>query len=187
MSAVPKPSFTVAEYLAIENAAEFRSEYYDGEMFAMAGASIPHNLICMNLTLAVGTQLKGKPCRPIGSDQRVKIQRKGLFTYPDLLIVCGELQIAPDDPMSILNPTALVEILSPTTAGYDRGRKFHSYRLIPSLKEYVLISQDEPLCESYFRRDDGNWEYAIFEGLETALEFRSVPVRIPLAELYDGV
>jgi len=187
MSAVPKPSFTVAEYLAIENAAEFRSEYYDGEMFAMAGASIPHNLICMNLTLAVGTQLKGKPCRPIGSDQRVKIQRKGLFTYPDLLIVCGELQIATDDPMSILNPTALVEILSPTTAGYDRGRKFHSYRLIPSLKEYVLISQDEPLCESYFRRDDGNWEYAIFEGLETALEFRSVPVRIPLAELYDGV
>ena len=187
MSAVPKPSFTVAEYLVIENAAEFRSEYYDGEMFAMAGASIPHNLICMNLTLAVGTQLKGKPCRPIGSDQRVKIQRKGLFTYPDLLIVCGELQIAPDDPMSILNPTALVEILSPTTAGYDRGRKFHSYRLIPSLKEYVLISQDEPLCESYFRRDDGNWEYAIFEGLETALEFRSVPVRIPLAELYDGV
>ena len=186
MSAVPNRRLSVADYLAVENAAEFRSEYYDGEMFAMAGASIPHNRICMRLSIAVGIQLRGRKCEPLGSDQRVKIQRKGIFTYPDLLIVCGEIQTAPDDPMSILNPTAIVEIASPTTEGYDRGKKLRSYRLIPSLKEYVLISQDDAFCESFYKLADGTWAHAVYEGLEETLEFRSVPVKVPLAELYAG-
>lgn len=187
MNEVPQPNLTVAEYLAIENGAEFRSEYFNGEMFAMAGACPRHNRISMRLNTSVALQLCGSPCEPLGVDQRIKIQRKGLLTYPDLVIICGKFQLAPDDPMSIVNLTAIVEIKSPSTEGYDRGKKFQNYRFIPTLREYILIDQDEPLCESYFKQGDGTWAFAAAESLEETLEFRSVPVKVPLAELYAGL
>ncbi|MFY7950960.1 MAG: Uma2 family endonuclease [Armatimonadaceae bacterium] len=128
MSAVPKRKLTVAEYLAIEKKAEFKSEFFNGEMFAMAGASRQHNRLKDNMVIRIGSQLLGGPCQTFSSDQRVLIDRTGLYCYPDLLIVCGEVETADDDEDTITNPRVVIEVLSPTTERYDRGAKFRGCR-----------------------------------------------------------
>ena len=145
MSAIPKPSLTPQEYLARERRATEKSEYYRGEIFAMAGASFEHSLIKDNLARESGNQLKDKPCRVITSDLRIKVNATGLYTYPDAVIVCDEPKFEDAQVDTLLNPRVIVEVLSDSTEKYDRGGKFAHYRQIPSLQEYVLVAQDRAL------------------------------------------
>lgn len=146
-----------SEYLEIERAAEFKSEFRDGEMFSMAGGSAMHSLIATNITGEVGMKLKGRPCVLFNSDLRLKVEATGLFTYPDLSVVCGPLRFAVPEQDTIVNPTVLVEVLSDSTEGYDRGKKFEHYRQIPTLRDYLLVSQKEPRIEAFARGEDGLW------------------------------
>lgn len=188
MSAVPKPKkLTVDEYLAIEEAAEFKSEFYDGEMFLMAGASREHNVVFRNLFGQLFKRLEGGPCELFAADQRVKIDRTGLWCYPDLLIVCGPLGYAAENRNTITNPKVVIEVLSDSTERYDRTTKFRHYKQLPSLQEYVLVAQDEPLAERFVRSPDGGWSQEDFVGLDAALVLATVPASVPLADVYRGV
>jgi len=188
MSDIAKEKLTEAEYLAIERAAEFRSEFYNGEMFAMAGAKYPHNRIKDNLAVRIGVQLAGGPCYPLVSDMRVKVLKTGLHTYPDILIVCGEPEFPDADTTDVLvNPSVIVEVLSPSTERYDRGSKFRQYQMIDSLKEIVLVAQDEPVVERFVRQSQASWEFTNTEGLENEFAFGTVPVRVPMTEIYAGI
>lgn len=185
--AAPKRRLSPAEYLANERASETKSEYFNGEMFAMAGASLDHNRINENLSVAFGTALRGGPCFALSRDMRVKVEASGLYTYPDVVVICGEPLLEDSKRDTILNPRTLVEVLSPSTEKYDRGAKFRNYRLIPSLQEVVFVSQDEAVCERYVRGPDDEWRLTTFTGLDSELELTSVPVRIPLRDIYAGV
>ncbi len=187
MSALPKPSrLTAAEYLAVENAADFRSEFYDGEMFLMAGASPPHNYVKDNLNGELYLRLRGTPCRTASSDQRVRVP-SGLYTYPDIVVVCGRPEYDPLDPNTLANPAVVVEVLSPGTETYDRGVKLRHYQRIESLREVVLASQDRMLVEVYARQPDGRWLHTAFDDPAGELEVPSLAVRVPLADVYRGV
>jgi Uma2 family endonuclease len=187
MSTAPTRRISPQEYLAQERRADFKSEYLRGEVFAMAGATYEHTLIKDNLAREAGNQLKGTLCRALTSDMRVKVNATGLYTYPDIAIVCDKPQFEDEVFDTLLNPRAVVEVLSDSTEKYDRGAKFGHYRQIPSLEEYVLVAQDRPLVERYVRQADGSWVLTIFEGLSSTFAFASIPVRIPLAEIYHGV
>lgn len=187
MRAVPKAKLSVAEYLAIERDAPFKSEFFNGEMFAMAGASRHHNIVNENLSGELHARLKGSPCRTLSRDQRVAIDRTGLYCYPDLVIVCGPPEYAAEDPDALVNPRVVVEVLSDSTERYDRTTKFRHYQQLASVQEYILVAQDEPLCDRYCRQADGSWAVVSFVGLDAALELKTVPIRIPLAEIYAGV
>jgi Uma2 family endonuclease len=187
--AIPKTvrHLTEAEYLAIERAAEFKSEFFDGEMFAMAGGSPMHSLIATNLASEVRTRLRGRPCVPFNSDLRLKIMATGLHTYPDLSVVCGPLEFADQEEDTIINPTLLAEVLSDSTEGYDRGKKFEHYRQIPTLREYLLVSQKEPRIEQFVRGDDGEWRLREAAGMEAEIQLPSLQITLPLAEVFAQV
>jgi len=196
MSAVPKKKLTEAEYLAIERAAEFKSEFFDGVMYplqgpggplGMAGAKFDHNLIKENLSAELATRLRGGPCRSLSSDMRVRVSATGLHTYPDLLVFCGEPEFADDKRDTLLNPIIIIEVLSASTEKYDRGAKFRKYQKIPSLKEIVLVAQDEPLAERFVRQADESWALVATTGLDGTFAFHSIPVALPMAAIYDGV
>jgi Uma2 family endonuclease len=187
MSAAPKRLLTPQEYLAQERRATFRSEYYRGELFAMAGASFEHSLIKDNLAGESRAQLKDVPCRVVTSDMRVKVSATGLYTYPDIVVVCDEPQFEDTEVDTLLNPRTIVEVLSESTEKYDRGTKFEQCRKIPSLREYVLVVQDRMFLERYVRQQDGTWVLTEFSGATATFEFASIPVRVPLVEIYRGV
>jgi Uma2 family endonuclease len=187
MSAMPKLRLTVAEYLARERRAEFKSEFFQGEMFAMAGASRRHNRINENLTIRIGSRLLNGPCQTFSRDLRVRIERTGLFTYPDLVIVCGEPEFAAEDPDTLINPNVIVEILSDSTESRDRTTKFDQYKNLHSFREYVLVSQKSPICERYRRNEEGDWVHDSVVGLDKSLVFATVPIQVPLAEIYAGL
>lgn len=187
MSAIPAPRYTLDEYLARERVAEYKSEFYRGEIFAMAGGSPRHNRVSGNLFASLHNRLRGKPCRPYASDQRLRIPANGLSTYPDISIVCGELQCDELDHHGLVNPRVLIEVLSPSTEGYCRGKKFLLYRQLESLQEYVLVAQDEPLIERYVRQKDGSWLFTVFKGLEAELDFPTVGCSVPFSEIYEDV
>ena len=187
MSTVAKSLLSPQQYLARERQADFRSEYFRGEMFAMSGASWEHTLIKDNLAREAGNQLKAGPCRVVTSDLRVKITATELYTYPDIVVVCEEPQFEDDHFDTLLNPRALVEVLSDSTEKYDRGAKFAHYRQIPSMKEYVMVAQDRPLIERYVRQADGTWVLTVFDDLTQTFAFASVPAKVALAEIYRGV
>jgi Uma2 family endonuclease len=187
MTAVPKTRLTPEQYLAIERKAGFKSEYYNGEMFAMAGVSREHIRIKDNLVGELYARLKGGPCRTHSSDMRVKVSATGLYTYPDIVIVCGEEQYEDADVDTLLNPQIIIEVLSESTANYDRGKKFRHYKQIESFREYVLVAQDEPVIERFVRQPDGIWGNLSVEGLDREFAFATVPVRVRLADVYAGV
>ncbi len=186
MSTVPKRLLTEEEYLAKERLAEFKSEFYQGETFVMSGASWEHTLIKDNLASEARVALKGTGCQVLTSDLRVKVSPTGLYTYPDIVIVCDKPDFLDAKFDTLLNPRIIVEVLSESTEGYDRGTKFKHYRSLPSLQEYVLVSQDRPLIERYFRREN-SWDFSDVAGLSEAFEFAAVAVRVPLSEIYAGV
>jgi len=185
-SAAFEKRFSPQEYLALERKADFKSEYYDGFITAMAGANREHNLIALNLGGEVSSQLKERPCEAYISDMRVYIDRTGVYTYPDVVIVCDEPQFQDDEVDTLLNPTAIVEVLSPTTETYDRGKKFLHYRRLPSLREYVLVSQDKVLVERYMRQGD-DWLLTELNQIDDTLRLASIDCELPLREIYAKV
>ncbi len=187
MAVHSKPYLTPQDYLAIERASETRSEYVDGEMVAMTGASRWHNLIVTNLVRDLSQQLKGRPCEVYANDLRVRIPATGLYTYPDLVVTCAEPRFEDDELDTLLNPTLLIEVLSPSTEGYDRGKKFEQYRTLESLAEYLLVSQDEPLVEQFVRQEAGAWRFTATAGLTGVVEIPSLGCTLALAEVYDKV
>jgi Uma2 family endonuclease len=187
MSTVPKRRLSPQEYLAQERQADFKSEYLRGEVFAMAGASFEHTLAKDNLAGETRSQLKNGPCSVLTSDMRVKVEATGLYTYPDIAIVCDEPRFEDKVFDTLLNPRVLVEVLSDSTEKYDRGAKFGHYRQIPSLQEFVLVAQDQPLVERYVRQADNSWLLTVFEGLSQTFAFASVPAQVTLAEIYRDV
>ncbi len=180
-------SLSVLDYYRIETEAEFRSQYFAGEMFAMAGGTPRHSRIKLNVGSLLNASLREGSCVPYDSDLRVRVPGTDLITYPDASVICGELQIDLDDANTALNPTVLIEVLSPSTEAYDRGAKFGHYRRIPSLREYVLISQDEPRVERFLRNDDETWTLVISNGLDQSIELGSLGVTLPLSEIFFKV
>lgn len=187
MSLQPKAYITPEEYLAIERQAEYKSEYFHGEMFAMAGASERHVLIVTNVVAELRGQLKGRPCNVYSTDLRVRISPTGLYTYPDIVVVCGQAQFADDQKDTLLNPTLIVEVLSESTKDYDRGEKFEQYRSLASFSEYVLIAQDRYHVEHFFRQPDNRWLLAETNRPEDSLQLSSISCALALTEIYDKV
>lgn len=187
MNPIPKTRMTEAEYIAHERKAEFKSEFYRGEMFAMSGASRQHVRISGNLNAEARLALKGRPCAAYQSDLRVRVSATGLYTYPDVVIVCGEEVFLDKEVDTLLNPTVLAEVLSKSTETYDRGIKSAHYRTIESLQEYLLISQDEPHVELYTRKTNDTWLFRELKNLEDTLHLTSVDMSIPLVEIYRGI
>ncbi len=187
MATQTKLRLTPEEYLALERNANHKSEYFSGEIFAMTGASEPHNLIVANLVRELSLQLKKRPCKTYPSDMRVKVASTGHYTYPDTTIVCGLSLFEDDQKDTLLNPTVIFEVLSKSTEGYDRGEKFAHYRKLESLTDYVLISQSRHLIEHYVRQPDSQWLLSETEGLGNTLQIASINCALALTELYDKV
>ena len=195
---LPKPHalMTVDEYLAFERAAEERHVYVDGEVFAMAGESPAHGDISANLVAALVAQLEGSPCRTRTKDTKVRSGpipedgrgKRGIFSYPDAVVLCSEPEYHDAFLDVVINPTAIFEILSPSTEAFDRGKKFLRYqKWNPTLKDYVLISQHAPVVERFSRQPDGRWEYEAFTGIEATVRIPSIRCELKLADLYDRV
>ena len=187
MGAVPKIYLTPAEYLAFERQSEIKHEYFRGELFAMAGASRQHVRIAVNVTILLGNQLKRRGCDVFNSDMRVKVSPTGLYTYPDLVVVCGRPRFEDRELDTLLNPTVVVEILSKSTEAYDRGEKFAQYRTLETLTDYLLISQDRALVERFTRQESGLWLFSDSIGLDAVMPIESIQCQLPLAEVYDRV
>jgi len=187
MSTAANKRYTPEEYLNLERAAPWKSEYLDGEIFAMAGTSRQHVRIVRNLIARIDEQLRDTPCEVLGSDMRVKVSRTGLYTYPDTTIVCGELEFEDQKFDTLLNPKVVFEVLSESTEAYDRGKKFRHYGQIPTLAEYVLVSQTEPVVDRFVRQPDQSWRVITYQGLEAVLELESVPCRLRLEDVYFKV
>lgn len=179
--------YTVEEYLAFERESPEKHEYYRGEIFAMSGASLPHNRIQMNFIRKVGNFIEGKGCDVFGSDLRVHVPSSGLYTYPAAVIICGESKLLDKEQDTLLNPSVIVEVLSKSTQSYDRGDKFNLYRAIPSLKEYILIASESIGVEHYTRQENNTWLLKEYKQLSDALHIKTIAFSLPLAELYSGV
>jgi Uma2 family endonuclease len=194
--AQPQPTHTVEEYLALERQSEERHQYLDGQIYAMAGESLEHSTICFNLATTLGVQLRGKDCRGLSpnikiySDPPIKEQRttKGMFSYADVTVVCGEPLFHDEHRDVLLNPAVIIEVLSPTTEAFDRGEKFLRYRThIETMTDYVLVSQFRPLIEHFLRQAGGQWLYSSVGELESSLYLASIDCRLRLSEVYDRI
>lgn len=168
----------------MERNAETKSEFLNGEVFAMAGGTRRHSRIAVNLASALNHRLRDHPCEVFNSDMRLKIEATGLYAYPDVQVACGALRFEDDQEDTLLNPKLVVEVLSDSTAAWDRGKKFWHYRHLDSLAEYVLVSQDAWLVEVYRRQTGGQWLLETADGAKSQLVLKSVKCRIPLAEIY---
>lgn len=175
------------EYLAIERRAEFKSEYVDGVVYAMSGASVRHNLIVSNLIVTLGSQLRGSSCSVFPSDLKVRVPSGRSYFYPDVSVICGEIEFGDDQSDIVSNPLVVIEVLSESTAAFDRGKKFQSYQQIESLREYLLVSQDEQVVEHYLRQDDGHWLYTRAAGPDESVELPTVNCLLTLRDVYDKV
>lgn len=187
MSASPKTLLSAEDYLAFERKSEFRHEYYRGEIFQMSGASREHNLIVTNSVRSISSQLRGKPCETYSNDMRVFTPVTGLYTYPDVVVVCGEPEFTDSEFDTLLNPIVLIEVLSPSTADYDRGKKFWHYQSIESLREYLLIAQDEIKIEHLIKQSDGRWKVFEYNSLDAKIELPSVQIALEASEIYEKV
>ena len=187
MSSQPKTLLTVEQYLEIERSAGSKSEFFEGEMFAMAGAGEAHNRLAWNLIGELGAQLRSGPCRGYPSGMRVRVSPAGLFTYPDVVVVWGEPQFLDDRRDTLLNPTLIVEVLSPSTEAYDRGRKFEHYQSISSLNDYLLVASDRLRMDLYTRQTAGQWLLTSARGPDGAIGIPAAGCRLTLAAVYEGV
>jgi Uma2 family endonuclease len=191
-----EPLYTVEEYLEIDRASDERYEYIDGFIYAMASESGEHADICTNLIGSLYAQLRDKPCRARSKDTKVRSgpkpayphMVKGLFSYPDIVVVCGEPEYYDNRRDIITNPTVIIEVLSPSTEHFDRGEKFFRYQQWnPTLMEYLLVYQTMPLIEHFVRRQDKNWNYTFYMGLEDTVPIESIGCTLRLIEVYDRV
>jgi Uma2 family endonuclease len=187
MASLPHYTVTPEEYLARERAAETKSEYFAGEIFAMSGATREHNLITGNVHAELRHQLRQRDCEAYANDMRVRVRPTGLYTYPDVVVVCGGPEFEDADVDTLLNPTVIVEVLSTSTEAYDRGTKFTHYRTIEALREYVVVSQQQYLAECFTRQPDGRWLLLDAAGLDASLDLGSIDCRLELREVYARV
>lgn len=185
MSTQPKTFVPKQDYLDRERTAEYKSEYFNGEIFAMAGATEIHNLLAGNAFALLHGQFLSRNCRVYGSDMRVNVSSTGLYTYPDLSAVCAEPQFVDEHHDTLLNPALIVEVLSVSTEAYDRGRKFEHYRSVPSLAQYVLIASDRVHVDVYTRDDGGKWVLSSCESLNDTIELGSIECRLLISSLYN--
>lgn len=175
---------TEAEYLAFDAASSERHEFVNGEIIAMAGVSASHSTIAMNTSVALATSLKGGPCRPHGGDLRVLVEETGLYAYPDVSVVCGPMVLTDTNPPSLRNPTVIVEVLSETTAGYDRGAKLEHYRRRASIQCVLLIDSRCRAVTRYTRNPDGGW--SLYDFVAGAIRIDAVGVTLHVDDVYDG-
>ena len=184
MSTQPTHRYTEQEYLAIERAAVAKSEYLDGVIYAMGGASPRHVQIVGNVSGELRSRLRETPCQVYATDLRVRVSYEGLYAYPDVVVVCGEPQFVDEELDTLTNPLLIVEVLSESTKNYDRGEKFERYRANPSFREYLLVAQDKVHVERFVRQDDGTWILHETNDLDADVELTSVGCRVPVSELY---
>ena len=188
MSTNAARKYTLEEYIAIEEASEIKHEFRDGQILAMAGASPSHTFILADLVYLLRTQLKSTGCRIGSADMRVRITPEGRYSYPDLVVVCGTPVFDDSKPQALTNPTLIIEVLSDSTAAYDRGDKFHDYRQVPTLTDYVLVSQDRASIEHYQRQGESDlWLYQAVEGLDATMVLSGLNLTLPLVDVYAQV
>ncbi|MGH7439561.1 MAG: Uma2 family endonuclease [Polyangiaceae bacterium] len=176
-----------AEYVELERRSGQKHEYVAGRLYAMAGASRKHNLVCGNLIRALGERLRGRRCAVMPSDQQVFVEATKLATYPDVTVLCGPAKGHEDFPQSLVNPLILVEVLSASTEAYDRGAKFDHYRRIETLREYLLVSTDRIAVDHYLRDGDGTWRLTAYRGIGAQLLLPSVDSAVSLSEIYENI
>ena len=187
MSALPQKNWTEDGYLAFERSSDVRHEFHNGRLYAMTGASRRHNVIASNINGVLFNHLAEGPCEHYHSDMRVHIPATGLYTYPDLSVVCGDVRLLDDEFDTLLNPAIIFEVLSATTEQYDRGEKFQNYRALESLREYVLVAQNQPRIEHYLRQAGGKWALTDAVGLNATVELPSIELTLSLADVYRKV
>ena len=187
MSQLIKTYVSPQEYLKLERQAEYKSEYLNGEIFAMTGASRKHNLITTNISSSLHDQLKNRTCEVYAVDMRVKVRANGLYTYPDVAVVCDEPQFEDDFIDTLLNPTVLIEVLSESTERYDRIAKSSYYRTIDSLAEHVLVAQHQVRLEQYTKQPNGQWSMLDHTELEQSAHLTSIDCRLKLSEVYEKI
>jgi Uma2 family endonuclease len=187
MSSQRTTLLTPEEYLEIERRAERKSEYFKGEMFAMAGASLAHVVIVGNLGRELGNLLEAGPCGVYSSELRLRVSPDGLYTYPDLMVICGDPQFADNRGDTVVNPVLIIEVLSESTEAYDRGKKFDQYRTLPSLREYLLVAQDAPRIEQWTRQPDDNWLMAETSRMDASIRLASIDCVLPLTKIYNKI
>jgi Uma2 family endonuclease len=187
LKAEKKTYFTAEEYLALEESAEFRSEFDDGDIVAMAGGSLNHQQITANFARILGTKVRGKNCRVLPSEMKVWVETNRKFYYPDVTVVCDKPKFHKQRNDTIENPKLLIEVLSESTEAKDRGEKFFGYRSLESVEEYILVSQDKHLVETFTKQNDGSWKYLATIGIESEVYFESVEETLTLSEIYDLV
>jgi Uma2 family endonuclease len=176
-----------AEYLQTERLAPSKSEYLAGRVIAMAGASYAHNRLSTNIAANLHLALRNKPCVVLGSDMRVKIAEVNAYFYPDVVIVCGQPQFEDEQEDTLLNPTVVIEVLSPSTEAFDRGEKFAAYQRIPTLREYLLVAQDRTHVEHFIRQPGGEWQRTEYTDLAQKVHLPSVGIDVPVELIYEGV
>lgn len=185
--AYSKQKISIEAYLETENASVEKHEYYQGEVFAMGGAKVPHNEITGNLYFALRKKLQGKKCKPYNSDQRIHVEANTLFTYPDISIICGNIITLNNDNFNALNPLVIIEVLSNSARSYDRGDKFKLYRDIPTLKEYVLVDSENISVEIFRLNAAQHWELEEYGKEAEDFEIKAVDVILAMGEVYEGV
>jgi Uma2 family endonuclease len=183
----PDVRYTPEEYLTIEREAVYKSEFFNGEIFAMSGASRKHNLITGSVYSSIYMQLRKRECEVYANDMRVKVSPTGLYTYPDIAVVCGPPLF--DDTFSdtLINPNVICEVLSDSTEAYDRGSKFRNYRTLPSLSDYILIHQYTRQVEHYTRQPDNSWRFLEYFKPGDGFEIRSIGCELKLEDIYEKV
>jgi Uma2 family endonuclease len=182
VTSAPRHRYTYSEYVALERDANVRHEYFDGEIYAMAGGTPEHAGVCANVATALNVQLRGRGCRVYSSDLSVRVIQTGLTTYPDVTVVCSKAELDPESRNTVTNPKVVVEVLSPSTAAYDRGEKLSHYKRIPSLQEIVLVAHDEHLLEVWRREDDGTWTRS--QARAGALALSSISCSLDVEDVY---
>jgi len=187
MSSQPDIRYTPQQYLELERAAEYKSEFINGRIYAMSGASLRHNNISMNIAGGLHAQLRGQPCRALASEMQVQVRATGLYTYPDVVVVCGEPQLEDTTFDTLLNPIVIFEVLSPTTEAYDRGAKFAHYQRLESMQDYILVAQDKCRIEHFARRTEHEWTLTIYAEAAETLQLPGIDCGLLLSDIYDRV
>ncbi len=186
MASLPTPRITEEEYLQIERAADYKSEFADGEMFAMSGGTLSHSQLALNWGFELKLRLRGRECFVYNSDARIRTPRSGSYVYPDVSVVCGQPKTHQSSDDILTNPIVVIEVLSPSTEGYDRGKKFGLYREIESLQDYILVHTDSIHVE-HFSRQPGSWLYRECEGVESIVSIASIGCDVRLGDAYEGI
>lgn len=182
-----KLNYPKEEYLMMEEAADYKSEFYNGEIFAMAGGSPNRSIICFKLYRRIAEAIDNKDCIGFDSNMKLEIPVLNSYVYPDVTVICGDIEFSENRRDIIRNPVLIIEVLSPATQAFDRGKKFEYYRMVPSVQEYVSVSQEQPMIEVFYRQDEKTWLYSVFKGLDESVFLRTVDYKILIKDVYRKV